>query len=214
MCKPRKLMLNRINKPIHRVRCVIWVSSVKQYLWWGALAPHFMAFSVQCQCDNLNNYIKLTLYWEGHNMWCKGPPPQIQLHWADLNYTSHSIYEFIDAIKHLVCSITLSGWILDFNSAPPQFWTVPFSHQSIPHHSPDVSIPDTTSHVQPANFFYLIWRELLWAATSAREALKHSEMVCLLCKFHSRAHNPWLVIIFKIDYLLTSNVWFNLERFP
>ena len=24
-------------------------------------------------------------------------------------------------------------------------------------------------------------------------ARKHSEMACLLCKFHSRIHNPWLV---------------------
>ena len=30
---------------------------------------------------------------------------------------------------------------------------------------------------------------------SAKVALKHSEMVYLLCKFRSCAHNPWLVIV-------------------
>ena len=38
----------------------------------------------------------------------------------------------------------------------------------------------------------------LWAATIAREAVKHSEMVHLLGKFHSRAHNPWLVIVYTL----------------
>ena len=52
-----------------------------------------------------------------------------------------------------------------------------------------------TSLILPhtSNFFQVIWWEHLCAATSARKTLKHSEMVYLLCKFHSRAHNPWLV---------------------
>ena len=36
---------------------------------------------------------------------------------------------------------------------------------------------------------------------SAREALKHSEMVYLLCKFCLRAHNPWLVIVHALKSL-------------
>ena len=46
-----------------------------------------------------------------------------------------------------------------------------------------------------SQILYLIWWELLQAATWAREALKHSEMVRLLCKFHSCAHNPRQVIV-------------------
>ena len=50
-----------------------------------------------------------------------------------------------------------------------------------------------TKHVPFAKFFHLIWRELLWAAVSVKEALKHSDMVHLLGKFRSCAHNFWLV---------------------
>jgi len=77
------------------------------------------------------------------------------------------------------------------------FCTITFPPGSIPHHPPNVNIPDTTSHVQLAKFFYPIWWELLWLATSTREALKHSEMVYLLCKFCSCAHDSWLFKIFK-----------------
>jgi len=70
------------------------------------------------------------------------------------------------------------------------------------------------SHVQPANFLKVIWRELLWAATSAREALKHSEIVYLLCKFHwfacSQSLAGYSVLkSLKINYLVTSNVRFG-----
>jgi len=41
-----------------------------------------------------------------------------------------------------------------------------------------------------------------------RELLKHSEIIQLLCKFHSHTHNPWLFKIFKIDYFVTFNVQF------
>ena len=44
------------------------------------------------------------------------------------------------------------------------------------------------------------------AATSAREALKYTEIVQLLCKFHSHVHNSWLVIAVKLIILLTLNV--------
>ena len=33
------------------------------------------------------------------------------------------------------------------------------------------------------------------SSNQCREALKHSEMVYLLCRFRSRAQNPWLVIV-------------------
>ena len=42
-------------------------------------------------------------------------------------------------------------------------------------------------------FFQVIWRELLWAVTSARKR-SNTLIVYLLRKFHSRAHNPWLVV--------------------
>ena len=41
---------------------------------------------------------------------------------------------------------------------------------------------------------------------NAREAVKYSEMVYLLCKFRLRTHNPWLVI----DHLVTLNVRFGM----
>jgi len=53
------------------------------------------------------------------------------------------------------------GWFLSSTSTLPQFWTVTFSRQSIPHrppnenthcHPPNENIPDTTSHVQPSIF--------------------------------------------------------------
>ena len=62
---------------------------------------------------------------------------------------------------------------------------------------------------------YFIRWELLWTATSTMEALQDSEMVYLLCKFHSCAYNHWLhgysvcFKIFKINYLVTSNVRFG-----
>jgi len=37
-----------------------------------------------------------------------------------------------------------------------------------------------------------IWQELLWAATSAKEAFKQSEMVYLLCKLHYFACSQFL----------------------
>jgi len=51
---------------------------------------------------------------------------------------------------------------------------------------------------RPTSQFFLklaIWRELLWAATSARELLNTVKWFTFyVCKFQSRAHNPWLVI--------------------
>ena len=47
------------------------------------------------------------------------------------------------------------GWFLGFTSALPQFWTVTFPRQSIPHHPPNDNISDTTLHVQPSNFYKL-----------------------------------------------------------
>jgi len=112
--------------------------------------------------------------------------------------------------KHWGASTAPPGWFLGFTSALPQFRSVTFSRHSFPRHPPNENIPDTTSYVQPTNFFLkVIWQELLWAATSAREALKHSEMVYLLGKFHSRAHNPWLVVVHWSLYLVTSNVRFG-----
>ena len=52
--------------------------------------------------------------------------------------------------------------------------------------------PTTTLLVQLASqFFYLriFYKEQLV------QALKHSELVHLLCRFHSPAHNPWPVIV-------------------
>jgi len=55
-------------------------------------------------------------------------------------------------------------------------------------HSPLVFLLGPTSQSFPSY--------LAGAATNAREALKHSEMVYFLRKFHSHAHNPWLVVVF------------------
>ena len=59
----------------------------------------------------------------------------------------------------------------------------------------------TSSHVQPANFSnYLVETSLSSnLVTSAREALKHSEIVYLLCKFHSHAHNPCVIEMVSIN---------------
>ena len=43
--------------------------------------------------------------------------------------------------------------------------------------------------------YQITLQELLKATTTTREALQHSEMVHSLCKFHLRAHNPWLVLM-------------------
>ena len=77
---------------------------------------------------------------------------------------------------------------------PTSICTLTFSHHFIPHHSEHswYHLPHPTSPT---------WQELLQAASNAKEALKHSEMVHLLCKFHLLAHNPWLVI---------QSIWFHL----
>ena len=100
-------------------------------------------------------------------------------HWQVSGLATSSVAAFFIAVHCRFCFISAieepsqphPGWFLGFTSALPQFWTITFSCQSIPHHPPNVNIPDTTSHVQPANFFYLIWWELLWAATSATHKL-------------------------------------------
>ena len=72
-----------------------------------------------------------------------------------------------------------------------------FSNFCPPFHTPpptNYSIPDTTLLVHLAIFYSLFGRwELLKAATSTGEVLKHYEIVHNLFKFHSCAHNPWLV---------------------
>ena len=55
------------------------------------------------------------------------------------------------------------------------------------------------SHYLTSQIVYLIWQELLWAATSAREALKHSKIVQLFKSFnHVLTILGWLCCL-KID---------------
>ena len=118
--------------------------------------------------------------------------PAMLLLWAAQTSTLLIVLHF----RHWGASTAPPGWFFGFTSGLPQFWSATMK----------------TSPILPRMSNYSIQvfrRELLWAATSAREAVRHSEMVYLLGKYHSRAHNPWCIEIFKIDYLLTSNVQFG-----
>jgi len=53
----------------------------------------------------------------------------------------------------------------------------------------------------------------------AREALKHSDIDCHLCKFRLHAHNPWLIIVlkcfYKMDYVCRNFqcvIWNNFHK--
>jgi len=49
------------------------------------------------------------------------------------------------------------------------------------------------------------WQKLLQAATGTKQALKHSEMLNILCKLHSRTHNPRLVrVVEKLSKSIIS----------
>jgi len=67
---------------------------------------------------------------------------------------------------------------LGFSLILPSFCTLMFAGHSIPHHPPNVSIPDTTYLVYlTSQIFNLICWDLVQAAASAREAFRHNEMV-------------------------------------
>jgi len=55
---------------------------------------------------------------------------------------------------------SLQAGFWGFTSALPQFWTITFPTSPSPPPT-QCNHPCTTSHVQPAKFFYLIWQELL-----------------------------------------------------
>jgi len=101
--------------------------------------------------------------------------------------------------SHYWANTALLSWLLSFTCALPSFnCTIPTAH-------PTWASPDITSLILLARLF---GRNFLQAATSAKEALKHSKMVYLLCKFHLHAHNPWLVIGLKsLKLIISCAIW-------
>ena len=43
--------------------------------------------------------------------------------------------------------------------------------------------------------FYLIWQEILQAATSTGSSIKGNRLMHLLCKIHTHASYPWHVML-------------------
>jgi len=94
--------------------------------------------------------------------------------------------------------------------ALPKFWTITFSSQSIPHHPPNVNIPDqSTSHVQPTNFFVLFGRNFCEQQLVQGKPSNTAKWSTFCVNFnHVLTILGWLWC-FKINYLVTSNVQFQ-----
>ena len=116
--------------------------------------------------------------------------------------------------SHKGASLTHLGRFLSFTrQCLPQFRAIIFSCQSIPFHSPNKNIPDTTLHVQPAKCFYLIQRnfcEKKLVLGRLLNTVKWSTFcVSFVCVLTILGQLQCLKI-FKIDYVVTSNVQFGM----
>jgi len=92
--------------------------------------------------------------------------------------------------------------------ALPPFCTITFAGHSIPHLPPYVSIPDTNWQVQLAKIFLSLFgrnfceQQLVLEKGSSQTQWNGPSLACVLTILGWL----WCFTIFKIDYLITSNV--------